>query len=373
MPWITRYILGQLVMATIFVTMALTFAIWLTQSLRLIDYIVNRGLPASTFLTFVGLLLPSFLGVVLPVAAFVAVLFVYHKLAMDSEMVVMRAAGLSQLQLARPALMLAVLVTLAMYSITLYFLPLSFRNFKDLQNAFRNDFSTVLLQEGVFTVLSDDITVYVRERSTDGELRGILVHDNRDPANPVTMMAERGALVASEAGPRVVMENGNRQTVDRATGRFSLLYFDRYTIELSEFGEAVQSRWREPKERFLDELLFPSDEQRDQRYRQELIAEGHNRLVGPLYTIVFVLIGMAALLSGEFNRRGQTRRVLAAIACVAALEGASLALHDLASRNAAAVAGMYGAPLLAAGLGIYILLRRPVRREGPAGLGEVSA
>ncbi|GAB4356792.1 MAG: LPS export ABC transporter permease LptF [Kiloniellaceae bacterium] len=360
-------------MATVFVTLALTFAIWLTQSLRLIDYIVNRGLPASTFLTFVGLLLPSFLGVVLPVAAFVAVLFVYHKLAMDSEMVVMRAAGLSQLQLARPALILAILVTLAVYAISLYFLPLSFRNFKDLQSAFRNDFSTVLLQEGVFTTLSSEITVYVRERASDGELRGILVHDNREPDNPVTMMAERGALVPSAAGPRVVMENGNRQEVDRATGRFSLLYFDRYTIELSDFGEAVQSRWREPKERFLDELLFPGNDRRDQRYRLELIAEGHNRLVAPLYTVVFVLIGMAALLSGEFNRRGQAKRVLAAIACVAALEGVSLALHDLASRNAAAVAAMYGSVLIAAGLAVYVLLRRPVRREQAAGLGEASA
>src|SRR3546814_184370 len=281
MPWISRYILGQLAMATVFVTVALTFAIWLTQSLRLIDYIVNRGLPASTFLTFVGLLLPSFLGVVLPVATFVAILFVYHKLAMDSEMVVMRAAGLSQLQLARPAIILAVAVTVGVYAISLYFLPLSFRNFKDLQNEFRNDFSAVLLQEGVFTALNENITVYVRQRSSDGELRGILVHDTRDPANPVTMMAERGVVVPSETGPRVVMENGNRQEVERGTGRFSLLYFDRYTIELNEFGEMTQSRWREPKERFLSELLWPADDERDRRYRQELIAEGHQRLVAP--------------------------------------------------------------------------------------------
>src|SRR3546814_18950562 len=122
MPWISRYILGQLAMATVFVTVALTFAIWLTQSLRLIDYIVNRGLPASTFLTFVGLLLPSFLGVVLPVATFVAILFVYHKLAMDSEMVVMRAAGLSQLQPARPAILLAVPVTVGFSAISLCYL-----------------------------------------------------------------------------------------------------------------------------------------------------------------------------------------------------------------------------------------------------------
>src|SRR3546814_4002459 len=152
-------------METVFVTVALTFAIWLTHSLRLVDYIRNRGFPASTFLTCVDLLLPSFLGVVLPVATFVAILFVYHKLAMDSEMVVMRAAGLSQLQLARPAIILAVAVTVGVYAISLYFLPLSFRNFKDLQNEFRNDFSAVLLQEGVFTALNENITVYVRQRS----------------------------------------------------------------------------------------------------------------------------------------------------------------------------------------------------------------
>jgi lipopolysaccharide export system permease protein len=373
MPWITRYILGQLVMATVFITLALTFAIWLTQSLRLIDYIVNRGLPASTFLTFIGLLLPSFLGVVLPVATFVAALFVYHKLAMDSEMVVMRATGLSQLQLARPAIILAATVTLLVYAISLYFLPISYRNFKDLQNDFRNDFSTVLLQEGVFTALTDDITVYVRQRSADGELRGILVHDNRDPQKPVTMMAERGAMVPSELGPRVVMENGNRQEVEPGTGRFSLLYFDRYTVELSEFVEAAQSRWREPKERFLTELLFPSNDRRDQRYRLELIAEGHQRLVGPLYTVVFVLIGMAALLAGEFNRRGQTGRVLVAIACVAALEGVSLALHDLASRSSAAVPAMYAAVLVSAALSVYVLLHRPARRGTRQSLGEASA
>jgi lipopolysaccharide export system permease protein len=373
MPWIARYIFGQLVMATIFVTLALTFAIWLTQSLRLIDYIVNRGLPASTFLTFVGLLLPSFLGVVLPVATFVAVLFVYHKLAMDSEMVVMRAAGLSQLQLARPALTLAVLVTLCVYAISLYFLPVSFRNFKDLQNNFRNDLSAVLLQEGVFTAINEDITVYVRERSADGELRGILVHDTRAPEQPVTMMAERGALVPSETGPRVVMENGNRQQVERGSGRFSLLYFDRYTIELNDFSEIAQSRWREPKERFLPELLSPSDDPRDQRYRQELIAEGHQRLVSPLYTLVFSLIGVAALLSGEFNRRGQAKRVLAAVASVAALEGISLALSDLATRSPAAVPAMYAAVLLAGGVSIHVLLRRPARRGAVPEFSGASA
>ena len=54
-------------------------------------------------------------------------LFVYYKLTMDSEIVVLRAAGLSPLQLAGPALRLGLLATLVVYSISLYFLPASYR------------------------------------------------------------------------------------------------------------------------------------------------------------------------------------------------------------------------------------------------------
>ena len=365
MQSITRYIFNQLFAAALFITLGLTLAIWLSQSLRWISYIVNQGLPTSTFFYFVGLLLPSFLGIILPIAAFCAVLFVYYMLVLDSEMMVMRAAGLSQLQLARPALILTGLVTLAVYSITLYFLPASYRAFKDLQYHIRSDYSAVLLQEGAFNSVSDGITVYVRERSSDGELRGILVHDSRDPEKPVTMMAERGALVRSEQGPRVVMVNGNRQQVEQGGRRLSLLYFDRYTIEFSQFQGSSQARGRGPRERFLPELFNASPNSGEPAIRNEFIAEGHQRLASPLYVLAFVMIALAALLSGEHNRRGQLRRVVCAILCVAALEGLSLVLHDLASRSLHFVPAMYAAAVLSAAGAAFVLMRPP-RRSGAA-------
>jgi len=77
---ITRYILRQLALSTLLVVVTLTLAIWLTQSLRFIDWIVNRGLPLSTFVYIAILVLPSFLVVILPIALFSAVLFTYNKL-----------------------------------------------------------------------------------------------------------------------------------------------------------------------------------------------------------------------------------------------------------------------------------------------------
>jgi lipopolysaccharide export system permease protein len=291
-------------------------------------------------------------------------LFIYYKLVMDSELVVLRATGMSQLQLARPAIALTVLTMIAVYSITLYFLPTSYGAFKELQNEIRNDYSAVLLQEGVFNNIAEGITVYVRERGSDGELRGILVHDNRETDRPVTMMAERGALVRSAQGPRVVMVNGNRQQVDRPGGRLSLLYFDRYTVELSQLQGSIHARWREPRERYLDELFNPTDDPADQRNYNELIAEGHQRLIAPLYVLAFVMIALAALLSGHLNRRGQTLRVLAAIVCVAGLEGLSLGLNDLAIRSLDAIPVMYAAALLPSLGALAVLLHQPRRRAG---------
>jgi len=96
MHGLSRYILRQSLGTTLFVTAALSAAIWLTQSLRLVDLIVNRGLSAELFFYLGLLIVPRFVDIVLPIGIFIAVLFTYNKLIAESEIVVMRAAGVSQ-------------------------------------------------------------------------------------------------------------------------------------------------------------------------------------------------------------------------------------------------------------------------------------
>ncbi|HBC07912.1 MAG TPA: LPS export ABC transporter permease LptF, partial [Rhodospirillaceae bacterium] len=167
--------------------------IWLTQSLRFVEMIVNRGLSAGTFFYLSGLLLPNFLIVILPIALFTVVVFIYAKLITDRELVVMRAAGLSQFALAKPALILAAVIVVLSYTLHLKLVPDSYRAFRDLQWDIRNSVSHVLLKEGEFNNVGRTTTVYVRARTPDGQLHGILVHDTRDKAKPFTLMADRGA------------------------------------------------------------------------------------------------------------------------------------------------------------------------------------
>ena len=364
---IDRYILRQLLVATLFVAVTLTCVVWLTQSLRFIEMIVNRGLSVPLFVYFTLLLLPTFLSIILPVALFAAVLFVYNRLLADSELVVLRAGGLGAFALSRPAVILALAVTALCYSLTLYFVPASFREFKDLQFNLRNAYPVVMLQEGVFNTIMKGITVYVRGRSDGGELHGIIVHDARVENRPVTMMAERGAVVPGARGPRVLMVNGNRQEVDEKDGNLSLLYFDRYSFDMGGAPGSHEIRWREPRERFIDELF---DVGPDDRWNYaKLRMEGHHRLAQPLQPLAFALVALAFLLGGEFNRRGQTWRVIAAVAAAVAMEIALLGGKSLGEKFPWLIPSLYLVSILPAALAMLAMRPKMLRRPAPQPAG----
>ncbi len=375
MKEITRYVLRQLIEVTLFVTLALTGVVWLSQSLRFIDLIINRGLSFFTFVYLTFLLLPSFLAVLLPVALFCAVVYTYHRLTVDSEIVVLRAAGLSDMALMKPALIMAGLVVALCYAITLYMQPAGFREFKDRQFIIRADFSRILLREGSFNTLGDGLTIFIRERLDNDEVRGILVHDNRDRDKPVTMMAERGMLLHTPEGSFLSLFKGNRQEMNRDRGKLALLYFDRHNVNLSDLIDAEGPRWREPRERYIHELFREAQDDGERAYINELRGEGHNRLVSPLYSLVMTLIALVSLLGGEFNRRGRSGRMIITGVIAVAFQGLALGLTYAIVKIPLLTPLPYVNVILWIGAALYLLLYRNHPRRQPAGNhdpGEVS-
>jgi lipopolysaccharide export system permease protein len=357
------YLLRQLALPTLFATLALSGAIWLSQSLRFVDHIVNKGIPAVTFVYLTALLFPSLLLVILPFALFCAALFVYHRLAVEAELTVFKAIGLSNLQIAAPCLLLAAVVTLISYSISLYFMPLAFRSFRDLQLQLESDFSYLLLQPAVFNAPADGVTVYVRRYRADGSLEGVIVHDERQPKLPVTMLAEESSLVQGPNGPLFVLERGNRQEFDARNAdnpSLSILHFDRYTLDLAANETPRTERSPKPKEQYVHELLDPPASLSEAR-RMGRIAEGHKRLTWPLNALVFPLIGLAALLARDFDRRGVWPSLLIATVVVVLDEALSMAIGGLVETNLALIPLLYAATIVPGVVSLAVIAGWPPR------------
>jgi len=355
-----RYVHRQNLGIMLFVTATLSVAVWITQSLRLIDLIVNRGLSVEMFFWLALLLLPRFLDVVLPIGVFIAVLFTFNRLAVESELVVMRAAGLSPLALARPVLSLAGLAFILLMSLSVYFLPVANRAFKDLEFEIRNRFVSSLVQEGTFTTIADKITFYARSRDAHDDIEGLMINDDRDPRHPVTIFAESAAFVDTLSGQRIVMVKGSRQQYDPRTRKLSVLTFDKYTLDLSSLRGAPEVRFREPQERFLPALFSPPPGI-DPELRRAFIAEAHQRILIPLSVFGFALIPLTCLLPGEINRRGYARRVALAVGLAFLYELLNVGAADLTGRYAAAIPLAYFGTLVPLWLGFAILLHGGIR------------
>ena len=328
---VVRYIFKNLFLATSFIAVTLTAVIFLTQSLRFLELVINSGASGSAFWLLTLMALPRFFEIILPIALMAGIIFVYNRMTADSEMVVMKSVGLSPIQQARPALILAAGITIILLIMTSWVAPSSLTGMQQLRQVIKAQYSVMLFREGVFNAVMPGLTVFVRARDNDGELRGLMIHDTRNPEQgPITIIARRGNLVASEQGQQVMVYDGTRQSLNKKNRALNRLNFERYMIDLPEAGP-VRERWREPDERTLGELLHPdAQDSRATESHQEFILEIHRRLISPLLAPCFAVIALCALLLGPLERRGLTRRIVMAVGLCIIIQGLYLGAFSLA-------------------------------------------
>lgn len=350
------YILRQVIAGLFVVTVAMLAIVWLTQSLRLIDMIMTKGLSVWLFLKLTFLLMPSFLVILMPIAVFAICLFVYNRMTIDKELVIANGAGLSPIQFAYPVIALGLVLTFLAYFMTFFWVPKSVVDFKELQWSIRNDFSHIILQEGEFNEIGPALTVYVRERDDKNAMYGLLIHDERGQTK-TTVIAERGAMVQTKNGARAVIENGSRQEMDKKTGRFSVLYFDRYVMDFGLVGEVARGRAKDIRELSMSELLADRD---NPRYLVEL----NKRISLPLYNICFVLLAVSFLVRGMHRRKGQTEKVVFSSVLMLLVQSASLGIENIAVKNTYLIPLMYLNVFVPIAFCFYVLLaKNPLERS----------
>jgi lipopolysaccharide export system permease protein len=329
-----RYLIRQLAVAFVFATMAVSFVVLFSQLFRLLSLVIDNSGTIIIFFKLMALTIPAFLPIVLPLAYGTATLFVYHKMASDSELIVMRASGISPMRQATPALILGGGVILLCATLTLWLTPQANRDLATMQTEVRNSYAVFLSRPGYFNDITDGLTFYAQRRGSGGALEGILIHDVRKPETPVTTMAATGQVIDNNGQPQIVIFNGRRQEMDLSTGKLSELGFDQYVLDLQALRSATAPRLADPREQSVGELLNPSPNMLKYRTtRDHLMAELHQRLAIPLLVLSYTMIGLAAILAGEFNRRGLTQRMLAAIAAIIVTQATFMSMAGMISHR----------------------------------------
>ena len=317
---IGRYIFRTTIGAFLLVLISLTSAIWLTQALRDVDLMTGQGQTILAFIGITSLIIPGLVMVIAPVALVVAASYILHKLATDSEIIVMNGAGMRPWGLLTPFIVVTVLASLALSMIGAVVAPESLRLLRRWVAEVRADLVTNIVQPGRFTAIEQGLAFYIRERRPNGLLAGLLMDDRRDPAIRVTIVAELGEMVKNENGNFLLLQNGSIQRYETKQRDPNIVVFDRYAFDLSQFGSKTQIVKFSVRERYLWQLLSPDPN--DPLYRDQpgqFRAELHDRLLGPVYPFAFVLIAYAFLGAPRTTRQSAAWSLTAVILSVSGL------------------------------------------------------
>ena len=367
---IDKYIFRTTLASFALVLVSLTGVIWITQALRGIDLMTSQGQTILTFLGITSLVIPALVLIIAPIALMIAISHTLNKLATDSEIIVMNAAGLSPYRLFRPFIYATCVVALMVAFIAAYLAPDGMRRIKQWDADITADVLTNILQPGRFAQLDTNLTIRIRERKPGGLLAGVFIDDRRDPKERVSIVADHGTVVKNASGSFLILEDGNLQRFEVGKRDPALVAFGRYAFDMSKFNQSHDVALG-IRERYLWELMSP--EENDPIYLQipgQFRAELHDRFMAPIYPFAFAALTFAFLGTPRTTRQSRNFSIGGSIIAVFGLRMAGFACSVMAVKSPIAPLIQYLMLLAAIGAGIWIIIAGWVI-EPPALLLEV--
>ena len=367
---IDKYIFRTTLASFALVLVSLTGVIWITQALRGIDLMTSQGQTIVTFLGITSLVIPALVLIIAPIALMIATSHTLNKLATDSEIIVMNAAGFSPFRLFRPFFYATCVVAVLVAFIGAYLAPDGMRRIKQWDAEITADVMTNILQPGRFAQLDQNLTVRIRERRPGGVLGGIFVDDRRDPKERDTIIADHGTVLKNENGSFLVLEDGNLERFEAGKRDPVLVEFSKHAFDMSKYANQGHDIAFGSRERYLWELLWPANE--DPTYQQfagQFRAELHDRFMAPIYPFAFAALTFAFLGTPRTTRQSRNFSIGCSIFAVLGLRMAGFACSVMTVKSPMAALVQYLMLLTAITGGVWMILRGIVV-EPPAALIE---
>uniref|UniRef100_A0A831ZYH7 LPS export ABC transporter permease LptF n=1 Tax=Desulfacinum infernum TaxID=35837 RepID=A0A831ZYH7_9BACT len=271
--------------------------------MQFLQYLTAASVSPAVVVTVMGLALPKLALYALPMAALIGTVLAFVRLNADNELTAMRSAGIGFRQMAPAVLTLALAFTALSFYTSTRLMPTANRQLKTTLKSLGRAVIPALLREGRFIdTVPHMVFFFDHVDAQEQTVRGVLIHDARDPRTRVTITARRAAIRERADGKEVLIQvhDGmlSRMGSDLTTSQ--TITFQTYDLVLSIdalFGADSEAVWKKG-EMTMDELHRALVQTRDRRYA----LEWHKRLALPFACLV---LGLAAAPFGVLFPQGR--------------------------------------------------------------------
>ncbi|MGH7805129.1 MAG: LPS export ABC transporter permease LptF [Candidatus Binatia bacterium] len=292
-----RYLLLEMLVPFVLGLSVFTLVLLIARIVRLVEMVVNRGVPLTEMLTLFSLILPAFLEVTVPMALLLAILLAFGRMSADSEIVAMKTSGISLYQMMAPVAVFTGIVCLLTLWLAVSVRPWSNAALKEQLFEIAKNRASAGFREKVFNDEFPGLVIYVEEIEGGGAtLKGILVADFRDPDRRNTVVAKIGMLLPNEKTKTVTLRLLDG-TIFGSSEEGKIFQKTDFTVNDVSLNVAalsdIQGRDRDPKEMSLTELRGRIKWRHERGIpAPEESLELHRKFSIPFACIVFALVGV---------------------------------------------------------------------------------
>ncbi len=295
---IDRYIFKATLVPMISVFVIAASLLVLDKMLRLFDFVAVEGGPVSIVFKMLANLLPEYASLAIPLGLMLGILLAFRKLAVSSELDVLRAVGLGYNRLLRVPYMLTVGLAIVNLLIVGYLQPLSRYYYEQMQFQLRSGALGASIKVGDFTTLKDRMALRI-ERSEDNGTRliGVFARIADRKGQVLSISAREGRFLATADSRDTIILRLNDGTIVQDTGKSSprVLSFTLHDLPI-DLPKIEQFRQRGDSEReyVLPELLHIGwNDQLPQEKRNQSLASLNYRLVEVVMMLLLPLLAVA--------------------------------------------------------------------------------
>ncbi len=297
---------------TIFVLVLCMF-----QSFQLSEYVIVHGAKLSIILQMVAYVTLGFLPILLPIALLFAVLLTYGRLSGDSEIVAMKALGLSTWHLLIPALVVGVFVSIISLQVSFRLAPWGNRQMNTLLTQLAETRPTITIRDGVFAEGAFDLVIYANHvDSANNLLHDVFIYDERDPKAPVTIIAKEGRMIthATSSGQAAYLQLTDGNVHKSSKAFYTKIDFSTYDINLFDPNKVKKEKIG-PEQMNMQELYNAIKHQNSKEDALDYLLEWNRRWALSATCLILALVGMG--LGTVTNRR--TSRSGGMVICIASV------------------------------------------------------
>jgi len=266
---VDRYIIREILLPFAIALVVLTFVLIIPFIIELAEHLIQKGVSWPTILQVMATLVPSTIGLTIPMALLVAVLIALGRLSSDREIVVLMACGVSPYRILRPVLGVGAAAAAATLWVMIESIPNANQTYREITARIVADRAEGQVQERVFFEDFPNTVLYVREIPATGGWKDVLAADTKNPVAPILYVARSGRMVVDRQARTIqmVLEGGAQHTTKTA---------DPTIYEIARFKQLVVSL--DPESVFPRHGPAPGDRELSITQLQEKVAELQGRL-----------------------------------------------------------------------------------------------